>query len=316
MPLTANADGANTISPPKSAWIGLLGLAALGWLGVAVSIVLLRILTNFIPNQVSPDAFHWIWFYISAIFATSAGGFAVATFVPWMGMGWLTIRFLQSTLLVTPMYGLMMFLMSQAMPGGTALDSDIYYRVGLPILSYSIGIAFVTLVTQWLHPIHLIRDPLGANSIRPMSIGHLMELMGLTALMISIWKFAAPRIVHLDECVLIGGVLGACCAASLLLLTAAVVGTGRRRWLGLGVSGFLTWVSASGLGIVFAWMNPNENLELLPTLFILGSGLFTATICVGWATLGMLWLRWCGWRCVEKVSPPSSPSPVSPAPLA
>lgn len=233
---------------------------------------------------------------VSTIYAWVASTLAIATFVPLMGSGRLTMRFIVAV--AVNLFVLLVVCAAVKLLGDPDIDLDDVPEVGLMILAFVLGVGVVAVPLQLWSSTSVVPLPSQWDPPPRTSILDLMELMMLIACVFAFSRVVAPA----DDMTFTLGITGAIGICFGIQLIPLILGYFENPigWRLLALAFALTFiVGATCIALIIA--DEVGTIRSGPAILaVLFGGLITASIYLATTWIAFGWLRGCGWATIRK----------------
>ncbi len=280
------------LTPAVSFGLGLVGLNVILIVFAGLAPLLLEMMESLVSR---PDGFFAMMSLVQVVMFPPIISFSFATVTPMFWYGSVLLRFLVGMLMVVP--GCVVFFFLMSLMDGSPPD-DFWFGFGGVMFTQFLVAGTVALVVQMWSPWTLTHARPDQEPLPPLGLLAMMELTGVAAIGCAV--FMVEGFGDIVEGILFFAAMGAISSLAVIaVLIAFLREQGRNRWsaaIAFLACFAMAWLMCGFFAVMeFSWDSLASN-----SLFISGTALIGAIVIAAVMWLCVSWLRFCGWRCVNR----------------
>ena len=232
--------------------------------------------------------------WVGTVCCPLAAAFSCCAFVPMIGQGIMLRRFATASLLSVVTF--VFFVLGSLFFGELHLDASDFVEVGIMMLVYTLGVGLLAVAKQLISRQALAAPESFDQGIDLMTIGSLLQLAAIAAVLMAVWRVASPG-PSMTGALVMAGVFGTACGATMLGFVAGLLGS--KIELKPVVLAALICCLAAGCWsgtIMHIAFQAFSSADASTWMLLLLNGVVMGSMYVLVVAINLLWLRRCGWR--------------------
>jgi hypothetical protein len=280
------------LTPTVSFWMGLTGLNVILVVFAALAPLSMEMMETFVSR---PDGFFAMMTFVQVVMFPPIISFSFATVTPMFWYGSVLLRFLVGMLMVVP--GCVIFFFLMTLVEGPPPNDFWFAFAGVMFTQFLVAGTVALLVQMW-SPWTLTHARSDQGPLPPLGLLAMMELTGIAAIGCAVFMFKGFGDIIMG--ILFFAAMGAISSLAVIaILIAFLREQGRNRWsaaIAFLACFAMAWLMCGFFAVMeFSWDSLAPN-----SLFVSATALIGTTVIAAVMWLCVTWLRFCGWRCVNR----------------
>ncbi len=279
------------LTPAVSFVLGLVGLNVILIVFATLAPLIMEMMESFVSR---PDGFFAMMAFVQVVMLPPIISFSFATVTPMFWYGSVLLRFMVGMLMVLP--GCVIFFLLMHLVDNP--PDDFWFDFGGVMFTQFLVAGTVALLVQMWSPWTLTHARSDQEPLPPLGLLAMMELTGVAAIGCAVFMFEGFGDIIMG--ILFFAAMGAISSLAVIaILIAFLREQGRNRWsaaIAFLACFAMAWLMCGFFAVMeFSWDSLAPN-----SLFVSATALIGSTVIAAVMWLCVSWLRFCGWRCVNR----------------